>query len=229
MQSTLGFSCFFCLSLFCLSFLIFRIMVRKTRAHKASSSSSTSSFDSERFLSEKNQETNEKLNIVRNVQAERKDVLDELNPEIRRNFEHRGWLPLMDIGHPPLATLIREFYSNLSVHFNGSNAQFAKSGIRGEEYVITPSVVAFALGVPKVQHPIYPYDESPPLDDIVSYLTGSSIQWGIDPRITSHELTEIHYLFFFGFLAILFGPSLISILFLSRDVYFCMLLSQMLL
>ena len=28
------------------------------------------------------------------------------------------------------------------------------------------------------------------------YLTGTSIQWGTDPRITSHELTEIHYLFF---------------------------------
>ena len=30
----------------------------------------------------------------------------------------------------------------------------------------------------------------------MSYLTGNSIQWGTNPRITSHELTEIHYLFF---------------------------------
>ena len=30
----------------------------------------------------------------------------------------------------------------------------------------------------------------------MSYLTGTSIQWGIDPQITSHELTKIHYLFF---------------------------------
>ena len=30
----------------------------------------------------------------------------------------------------------------------------------------------------------------------MSYLTGTSIQWGTDPRITSHELTKIHYLFF---------------------------------
>ena len=71
-----------------------------------------------------------------------------------------------------------------------------KSWIRGEEYVITPLVMAFALGVPKVQQLMYPYDETPPLDDIMSYLIGTSIQWGIDPRITSHELTEIHYLFF---------------------------------
>ena len=102
----------------------------------------------------------------------------------------------MDIDHPPPATLIREFYSNLFVHSNGSNTQFMKSWIRVEEYIITPSVVASALGVPKVQHPAYPYNESPPLDDIKSYLTGTSIQWGTDPRITFHELTGIHYLFF---------------------------------
>ena len=53
-----------------------------------------------------------------------------------------------------------------------------------------------ALGVPLVQHPIYPYDESPPFDDIMSFITGTSIQWGSDPRITSHELTETHYLFY---------------------------------
>ena len=30
----------------------------------------------------------------------------------------------------------------------------------------------------------------------MSYLTSTSIQWGTDPQITSHELTKIHYLFF---------------------------------
>ena len=95
-------------------------MVRKTRVHRISSSS-TPSFDSERFLSEKNQETYEKLNILRNVWVERKVVLDELDPEIRRNFEHGGWLPLLYVDHPPPTTLIREFYSNLSVHPNDSN------------------------------------------------------------------------------------------------------------
>ena len=156
------------LSLFCLSFPILSIMVRKTRANRTSTSSSTLTFDSERFLSEKNQETYKKLNILRSVWAERKVVLDELDVEIRRNFERRGWLPLMDIDHPLPATLIREFYSNLSIHSNDSNTQFMKSWIWGEKYVITPSVVAFALGVPKVQHLVYLYDESPPLDDIMS-------------------------------------------------------------
>ena len=43
---------------------------------------------------------------------------------------------------------------------------------------------------------MYPYDVSPPLDDIMSYLTGTSIQWRTNSHITFHELTEIHYLFF---------------------------------
>ena len=84
----------------------------------------------------------------------------------------------MDIDHPPPVTLIREFYLNLSIHSNDSNTQFVKSWIRGEEYTITPTIVASTLRVPKVQHPVYPYDESPPLDDIMSYLTSTFIQWG---------------------------------------------------
>ena len=91
MQFALGFSLFFfLLSLFYLSYSNLSSMVRKTRAHRMSTSSSTSSFDSERFLSEKNQKMYEKLNILRSVWAKRKVVLDELDPEIRRNFEHKG-------------------------------------------------------------------------------------------------------------------------------------------
>ena len=56
--------------------------------------------------------------------------------------------------------------------------------------------MADALRVPLVLHPIYPYDESPPLDDIMSYITRTSLRWGSDPRITSAELTETTYLFF---------------------------------
>ena len=122
MQSALGFSPFIFLgSLFCLFLSYLSIMVRKTRAYRTSTSSSAPCFDSERFLSEKNQEIYEKLNILRSVWAERKVVLDEFNPKIRRNFERRGWLPLVDIDHPPSATLIREFHSNLSIHSNDSN------------------------------------------------------------------------------------------------------------
>ena len=56
--------------------------------------------------------------------------------------------------------------------------------------------MAEALRVPVVREPDYPYDESPPLDVVMSYITGSSIQWGSDPQITSAELTETAYLFF---------------------------------
>ena len=171
-------------------------MTRKTRANRKTTSSSAPAFESDRFLTEKNQEIFKKLNIFRSVWVERIIFLDELDPKIRRNFERRGWLPLIDIDHPPPATLIREFYSNLSVHSNDSNTQYMMSWIRDEEYVITPSVVASALGVPKVQQPVYPFDETPPLDDIMSNIIGSSIQWGADPWITSHELIKIHYLFF---------------------------------
>ena len=65
-----------------------------------------------------------------------------------------------------------------------------------DEYTITPSVVVVTLGVPVVLHPVYLYDEYLPLDDIMSFITGTSIQWGSDPQITCHELTKTHYLFF---------------------------------
>ena len=122
-------------------------------------------------------------------------MLDELDGKIRRNFKRRGWLPLLDISHPLLATLIKEFYLNLSIHSYDTNT-LVKSWVRGVGYTITPLVVADALEVPLVQHPVYPYDEFPPLDDIMSFITGTTIQWGSDPRITSYELIETHYLFF---------------------------------
>ena len=55
--------------------------------------------------------------------------------------------------------------------------------------------MAEALGFPIVADPIYPYDESPPIDEVISHITGSSIQWGSDPRITSSMLSKAAYLF----------------------------------
>ena len=122
-------------------------------------------------------------------------MLDALNSAIRANFESRDWLPLLEIDHPPPTALIREFYSNLSCHIYDSNT-LVWSWIRGVEFTITPRVVAEALGVPVVQDAVYSYDESPSLDVVMSYITGSSIQWGSDPRITSVELIETAYLLF---------------------------------
>ena len=124
-------------------------MVRKTRAKKTSTPS-TPEFQSDKFRTLKNQEAYEKLNVFRPVWVECRIILDEVDLEICRNFECRGWLPLLKVEHPPPATLIRKFYSNLSIHSNDSNIQFVKSWIRGEEYVITPEVMASALGVPLV-------------------------------------------------------------------------------
>ena len=60
-------------------------------------------------------------------------------------------MPLLQVKHSRLSALIREFYSNLSVHSDDSNTQYVMSWIRGEEYVITPLVVASTLEVLKVQ------------------------------------------------------------------------------
>ena len=56
--------------------------------------------------------------------------------------------------------------------------------------------MADAFGVSVVREPVYPYEKSPPLDDVMSYIIRSSIQWGSIPRITSAELIETTYLFF---------------------------------
>ena len=102
-------------------------------------------------------------------------VLDEVDPAIRTNLESRGWLSLLEIDHPPLTALIREFFSNLSCHVYDSNT-LVRSWIQGVEFTITLRVIADALGVPVVREPVYPYAESPPLDVVMSYITGSSIQ-----------------------------------------------------
>ena len=46
-----------------------------------------------------------------------------------------------------------------------------------------------------VTDPVYPYDESPSIDVVMSHITGSSIQWGSDPWITSSALSKTAYLF----------------------------------
>ena len=55
--------------------------------------------------------------------------------------------------------------------------------------------MAEALVVPVVTDPVYLYDESPPIDEVMSHITGSSIQWGSNSQITSSALFETTYLF----------------------------------
>ena len=127
------------------------------------------------FRNDKSREAFETLNCKCKIWAKRAVILDEIDPAIRVNFESRGWLSLLKIDHPPSTALIREFFSNISCHVYDSNT-LVKSWIRDVEFTITPQVVVDALGVPIVREPDYPYDESPPLDVVMSYITGASIQ-----------------------------------------------------
>ena len=149
-------------------------MPRKTRANKTPSLSSVSPSRSQLFKNDCYREAFEKLNCKRKIWAEHFVVLDEVDPAIRANLESRGWLSLLEIDHPPPTALIREFFSNLSCHIYDFNT-LVRSWIQGVEFTITPRVVVDALGVPVVREPVYPYAESPPLDVVMSYITGSSI------------------------------------------------------
>ena len=149
-------------------------MPRKTRANRTPSLSSVSLSKSELFRNDRCREVFEKLNYKRKIWAKRSVVLDEVYPAIRANLESRGSLSLLEVDHPPSIALIREFFSNLSCHVYDF-ITLVRSWIRGVKFTITPRVVADALGVPVVREPVYLYEESPPLDDVISYITGSSI------------------------------------------------------
>ena len=73
------------------------------------------------FRNDRSREAFETLNSKHKIWAERVVVLDEIDLAIRANFESRGWLPLLEIDHPPPTALIREFFSNLSCHVYDSN------------------------------------------------------------------------------------------------------------
>ena len=150
-------------------------MPRKTRANRIPSTPSVSPSRSVLFKNNRCREAFEKLNSKRKIWAERSVILDEVDLAIKAKLESRGWLSLLEIDHPPLTALIREFFSNLSYHVYDSNT-LVRSWIRGVEFTITPRVVAEALGVPVVMEPVYPYAEAPPLDVVMSYITRSSIQ-----------------------------------------------------
>ena len=166
----------------------------KTRANRVPSTPSVSPSRVQLFKNDRCREAFEKLNNKRKIWVERSVILDEVDLAIRANLESRGWLSLLKIDHPPSTALIREFFSNLSCHIYDSNT-LVRSWIRGVEFTITPRVVAEALRVPVVTDPVYPYAESPPIDVVMSHITGSSILWGSDPRITSSALSETAYLF----------------------------------
>ena len=152
----------------------FSTMPRKTRANRVPFTPAVSPPRVQLFRNKCVREAYEKLNSKRKIWAEHFVILDEVDLAIKANLKSRGWLSLLEIDHPPPTALIREFFSNLSCHIYDSNT-IVRSWIRGEEFTITPRVVAEALGVPIVTDLVYPYDESPPIDEVMSHITGSSI------------------------------------------------------
>ena len=114
--------------------------------------------------------------------------------------------------------LFRSFFSNLSCHIYDSNT-LVRSWIRGVEFTISPRVVAEALGVPIITDPVYPYDESPPIDVVMSHITGSSISGVL--ILGSHLLRYLRLrIYFLELRVISCGLFLISTPSLLSDVCF---------
>ena len=149
-------------------------MPKKTRTNRVPSTPVVSPPRVQLFRNERVHEAYEKLNSKRKIWAEHSVILNEVDLAIRANIESRGWLSLLKIDHLPPTALIREFFSNLTCHIYDSNT-VVRSWIRGEEFTITPRVVAKAFGVSIVTDPVYPYDESSPIDEVMSHITRSSI------------------------------------------------------
>ena len=201
-------------------------MPKKTRANRVPSTPVVSPPRVQLFRNERTREAYEKLNSKRKIWAERSVILDEVDPAIRANLESRGWLSLLEIDHPPPTALIRKFFSNLTCHINDSNT-VVRSWIQGEEFTIIPRVVAEAFGVPIVTDPVYPYDESPLIDEVMTSLDhlssgvlilGSRLLCFLRPHICFLELRVIPC-----------GPFLISTPSLWSDVCFYMRLCLVLL
>ena len=105
-------------------------MPRKTKANRVPSTPSVSPSRVQLFRNERACEAYEKLNSKRKIWVECSVILDEVDSAIRANLKSRGWLPLLEIDHPPPTALIREFFSNLSCHIYDSNT-VVRSWIRG--------------------------------------------------------------------------------------------------
>ena len=129
------------------------------------------------------------------ILGEREIVLSELDPSTRRNFVSRHWISLCEVSDPPLAALIREFYSNLSVYSEVVGSHYLTSWIRVQEFTISKKIVSKALGVPLVRKPSFLYTKFPSIDDIKSLLYSRPVSWGTELRINSCEFTKLNSLY----------------------------------
>ena len=120
---------------------------KKFAARKSSmgASSSRESFDSSRFQTLSDFQKFAILIKYRFIWSERVVVLDELSSSIGQNFEFKGWLSICSNLVSPLAAIIREFYSNFSIHSIVTGGHFLATWVRGSEYQITRQDVSNAL------------------------------------------------------------------------------------
>lgn len=171
---------------------------KKFVARKSSigASSSIESFDSTRFQTLSDFQKFVTLIKYRSIQNERLVVLDELSSSIGKNFESKCWLSIYSNLVSPPAAIIREFYSNLSVHSTITGDHFLATWFRGSEYQITRQDVSNALSVPIVVNPIYPYVDLRSLDDVVSILYDTPMVWTNEPRLDTGELIKDNYLLY---------------------------------
>ena len=134
----------------------------KPRAKRVSESSSKPAevFDQTRFHIFQNYQKFESLVKFRSIWGERQVNLDELDHSMYQNLESRKWMSLSSNLVPSPIALIREFYSNLSTHFESSSSHYLTTWIRGEEFQITKQIVSKALRVPLVCRPTYPYNKT---------------------------------------------------------------------
>ena len=107
----------------------------------------------------------------------------------------RNWVSLCEASDPPPTTLIREFYSNLSIYSEITGGHYLTSWICGQEFTIFKQTVSETLGVPLVHKPTHPYTNFPSVDDIMSLLCGRPVSWGTKPKINSCEFTELNSLY----------------------------------
>ena len=168
---------------------------RAKRGNSKAASEPEVVFDQLRFLTPEIEQTFKTLIKRRHIWGERQINLHELHPSIRENLQSRHWLSLCTNIQPPPTDLIREFYSNLSVH-EDLRGHTVASCIRGVPFGLTREHVSKALNIPIIHTPIYPYSRSPRIDNVMDVLCGRSVTQGSDRSISSSELTELNYIFF---------------------------------
>ena len=108
----------------------------KTKAKRVVASTSTSDeeFDQIRFHTLPNAQKFENLVKYSSIWSERHIKLDELDPFVKQNLESRSWLSLYFDLVSLSATLIIEFYLNLSIYFASSSGHFLTTWIRDEDF-----------------------------------------------------------------------------------------------